>query len=272
MSDVFYDTLTKIRTKINDIQFQTLADAYCEKIQIINKLEFEKTNSSKIDKIDAIKNILGELNYHIDNPEQNIVRILCQITEKFSPRICNCSDGELCISFSNEILKSCKNFEKFIEVNPIINLLFEDIPVVSTKNYIMYPNNSFNSILSNLKNLRKLLEIYQANFIMSLVINSAIYDFLMRNLFVAKIYQKQTQADIINIIIQKKNPLASAFFDKYGFNTDIWINNLKISIEISLDNKKLKGKIKNTKKYIEDANHIKKGDISKLLDNIQVLQ
>jgi hypothetical protein len=138
---------------------------------------------------------------------------------------CQCQESDICINNDINKLKDCKNYKKFIEINPIVELIFENKIIEFTSSPILYPNTSYNIITNNLRNLH-LLGNMNYSFDNMVIIGSALYDYLMRNLFICMMQPKETIIDILNI----KNFQSLEFFKKINFDTNIWINTFISSI------------------------------------------
>lgn len=171
----FYDNILSIKNKISQQEFISLMEYFI--------ISFQNSNLKIIDNL-----LIQESNF------------------------CNCQENQICINKDINQLKKCKNYPEFIKINPIIQLLFENIDIKYTTIPIIFPDTPFHIITNNLKNLHLLGNMNYSTDKM-IIIGSAIYDYLMRNLFICKMQPKETIIDILNI----KN-------FNINFDTNIWIN------------------------------------------------
>lgn len=212
-----YDKLQSIRTKISDEEFNNLMD---------NFIDLYKKSNIKL------------LNEFYQSPT---------ITNTINE--CKCSEYEICLDQDISKLKSCKNYQKFIELNPVIELIFEDKIVELTKTPILYPNTPFKIIQNNFRNLNLLGNFnYSINIIY--IIGTAIFDYSMRNLFFNKMQPKETVIDILNIKNFQSNEDFNEFMKKISFDSNIWIKTFKSAIyKIDFENiaEQLTGEIINGK-------------------------
>jgi len=227
-----FETLLKIKNKIDKKHFDFLSEELLSLFEEFYEFYLEKKYFSQKN----IINIQPEITIHREfkgfydsDPE---VPFLIPI------KGCSCNREQICFkSEPNELLK-CKNFKKFIEINPILkNFFVKNKSFIYSKITICDINNTPNFIDKNLNCLINLhqLQVQQSNMHIfnhhRLIILIAICDFLMTNFYFSRIcteYYIFALSELNKILNQQDNESYNndlQFMLKYNINPTFWLAN-----------------------------------------------
>ncbi len=238
--DIF-DVLYEIKDKISDKEFRFLNERVGQlyafaKENLNNQMQFPENNSDSESELEEESDVEEEsiISQEAEESDNDIeLDNFIECNEADPTHIisyCDCSDGEesICI-FNADIFKSCKNYPKFIEINPILENIYEEKSIEFTKEPI---SRSFivqdivfnvNVILNLLTNLKEKNQKIWASF--------AIFDYLMRNIEFVKMHKKFAEKILLkcNEILEDEN--AIDILSKLNFDKNIWINTFKSLID-----------------------------------------
>jgi len=115
---------------------------------------------------------------------------------------CTCNDNEICLHYNLNQLRMCKNFEKFVEVNPIVRSIFEDKIISVSERAIFKPMNDIKFVQNNIDLLVKCIKFHYSGKHKAIFI-FALFDYLIRNAWCLK--RKGYSNDFLNIVYQIMN-------------------------------------------------------------------
>jgi len=152
---------------------------------------------------------------------EQVVKIM---TDKSIFHGCKCGERSLCIKPDIREIRNCKNYEKFRELNPLIELLFdEDKTIQFTTIPILFPNTSYLEIADNFSHLNHMVNMHRRTPGVAPILEATLYDYSMRNLFFLKSQPRETLIDIFNIKDSLLFDENRDFYQKHHFDPNIWI-------------------------------------------------
>lgn len=214
-----------------------------DKYDIIKKLLEETITEQK--KID-INNVLMETHdeyTRLQGEKMNRIKTsftMCQILDKLlreekvmnikklAKGRCGCIKGQLCTTRKLMDIRDCGNYQAFIKLNPIIDLLYnEDKPVVFTREPKLYEEGEGISCILNYLNFeilnRLVTQSQRETERIYIICSAALNDYTMRNMFHARMQPKETMIDIYHIFRMKEHRILV----KHNFDANIWMDNFR---------------------------------------------
>jgi len=138
---------------------------------------------------------------------------------------CNCkTDFDICKTPFILQLKNCKNYNRFIRINPIVELIFEEDKIISfNKQQNFFSNESYEEISSNFSNLNDFTSLYKDIEEIRVIFSTALYEFSMKNLFFIRAQPREAIIDIFTILAYMQEPEYITFFKKHNINPNYWV-------------------------------------------------
>jgi len=187
------ETLYEIKDNITDEEFDILNGG----------LRYLRNELKKLDKP---RDFLEELRTHKK-----------KIDTKRKRKGCHCSEDDLCLTKSRSDLKKCRNFNKFLELNPVIGVLYGKEMRMFLEPVLMI-GQDLEPIRKNLMNI-----IHQVVFSdneMRLIMVVALCDYMLKNIYL--MIEDNNVAKSVNQIIEQYFYYDNIreFFDK--LNMDVF--------------------------------------------------
>lgn len=302
--DFIYDILNEIRDNISEEEFKNLVDKYCElhnkcliplleayfldsdlnkklnkkALEIVKQSSYDDELSSKIEsELEIFENNnvpyadrflqLAKMLSKEDEVLPFISDILESLYDNNQIGQCNCNGDDICLKQDIKQIWKCKNYTKFIELNPIFNLFFDDDHEINlTTEPIYYPNESFFVIRQNFRNLNSLTNYYKDDLSLLPILTTALYDYSMKNLFFLQSQSRETLIDIYQLLSFRRFEGFIRFYEKHNINPDIWLDAFEKTLQIR--------EIKNEEEEIPQStlsifrNKNKKINIGKVMDSV----
>ncbi len=262
----YINTLLKIRHKIPDEAFRKLIFNFSDMISIDIDSKFNEihnlrkmideecvgydpemlesavryieTNLEKEGKIDLtqtssnIKKTIEHFNKDLELQTKFEKIVDSFKTTKINDSVCDCVNiYDICLKNDIRKILSCRNYQRFITINPIFELIFEDKKVEFTKRPQIISGKDFNEIIFNFAAINSLYKFYNDNETLRIIIGSSMFDYSMRNIFNLRMKTKETIIDVFHIRALMTNDRAMNFFRKNNFDPKIWENTFEQSIK-----------------------------------------
>jgi len=223
-----FEVLYDIKEKISDKQYIILNENFMELIKIaesyydrsIHSEDYisEYTTESEDESSDSseVEEIVSN-----DEPQASIPPII--ITTQQTEDICRCTENDVCINTFDKFRK-CSNLERFLEINPILRKLIDTNTIITLTKNPVEQNDEMRLFCIN--NVKLCLDFYSNTYLKidQIIIISAIYDFLMKNIQFVKKHK-----NIRNCLLNKINEFSEEeefhkFLRENDFSLEIWKN------------------------------------------------
>jgi len=207
MSESVFDLLEKIKTKISDEEFQTLFNIF----QKVSEKAQEEDESF------IQNNFITCYTLHKQNAK----------AKKAQKKGCQCGPNEICLASNVNTLKNCKNYDEFMEINPMLWLMYGRNLRISFGTE-MDLGSDLIPLRYNLMNLINLAELFSGKDQLLLILS--IFHFSVKNIYL--LIMDKTAAFTVNEIM--KNYLLDSSFVNFLKHIDVNPEFFKESIEITL--------------------------------------
>lgn len=250
-----YNTLVSIRGKIQPNDFNKLADYFCSLLLknsrnnftdiFIPKLNLEEKQDSSKSVHDVITKIQEKLQKIIIEKEiesifdddfyeleddifSDIIHSQCMMEKMENYSLvskCNCkSEYDICKTPFILQLSNCKNYKRFIELNPVFELIFdEDKKIEFNKHNNYFSNQNYEEITYNFTNLNDLTTVFKDTEDIRVIVSTALYEYSMKNLFFIRAQPRETIIDIFTILSYIQDPEYVSFYRKHNINPHVWV-------------------------------------------------
>jgi len=123
-------------------------------------------------------------------------------------------------------LRNCRKYQEFIEINPVVELLYNDVPITLTREP-NYENYNEATVVTNLSHLGKLFLniISQSSYtykMQKIILSVAHLDYIMRNMSIVKKIDRYRDIVLAKIDNFSNDPDFFQFISQYDFDVNIW--------------------------------------------------
>ena len=176
------------------------------------------------------KELTNIYNYIIQNSyndSNNFIKKYKNYRRKNYKNICQCEEYELCVPNKASELIKCRNFNKFIENNPIIGIMFGKNLNISFSPHF----DSSQDIIPIHQNFMNLFNLaHSLSNKEKIIIGISIIHYSVKNIY--SLIQDKSLAKTINIIIDKflDNVIFQIFLKEFGINYNMFYQIIKLTI------------------------------------------